>query len=40
MDDPHAAHARLTCRGLLGAGAVMAAGGYALFPRPGTRRHT
>jgi peptide/nickel transport system substrate-binding protein len=34
MDDPHAAHARLTRRGLLGAGAVMAAGGYALFPRP------
>ncbi len=34
MNDPHAARARLTRRGLLGAGAAMAAGGYGLFPRP------
>src|SRR6202051_4792246 len=34
MNDPSAARARLTRRGLLGAGAAMAAGGYALFPRP------
>jgi hypothetical protein len=34
MNDPHAARGRLTRRGLLGAGAAMAACGYALFPRP------
>jgi peptide/nickel transport system substrate-binding protein len=34
MNDPLAARARLTRRGLLGAGAAMAAGGYALYPRP------
>ena len=40
MNDPHAAHARLSRRGFLGAGAAMAAGGYGLAPRYGlARRH-
>jgi hypothetical protein len=34
MEEPDAAHWRLTRRGLLGTGAALVAGGYGLYPRP------